>query len=70
MMWRDSHRLSDTCFVFKCSFNIELFKIPSVSRSADLAILESSTGAFFFASVVAAIYGPIAPTHAQEVVLL
>ena len=47
MILRDLNGLSDTCFVFKCSFNIELFKIPSVSRSADLAILESSTGAFF-----------------------
>ena len=47
MIWRDFHGLSDTCFVFKGSFNIELAKIPSVSRSADLTTLQSSTGAFF-----------------------
>ena len=56
MIWRDFHGLPDTCFVFKGSFNIELAKIPLVSRSADFDIVESSTVAFFFASVVAAIY--------------
>ena len=47
MILRDLNGLSDTCFVFKWSFNIELAKIPSVSRSADLTTLQSSTGEIF-----------------------
>ena len=46
MIWKDLRGLPDTCFVFKGSFNIELPKIPSGSKSADLAILELSTVIF------------------------